>query len=201
MSARILLTGFTPFAGESLNSSFEVIKSIPNMIGQNEVIIEKIPTIFDQCFESAQRAIDKYLPDFVINVGQMSHRSAILIERVAINMDDASIPDNIGQCPQDKTIVDSGQPAYFSTLPIKKLISGMTNLGLPCEISNSAGTYVCNHLMYRVLHYIHVSGLPIKAGFVHVPLLTEQIKGSDDMRANLPLTKMTLALEQLIKLL
>jgi pyroglutamyl-peptidase len=120
-------------------------------------------------------AIDRHHPLFVICLGLAGGRTHLGVERVGINVDDARMPDNRGEQPVDETIAANGPPAYFATLPIKAMATAMRAAGAPTEVSNSAGTYVCNHLMYGVLHYIAASGHRARAGFIHVPYSEEQV--------------------------
>ncbi len=174
---KVLVTGFAPFDGEQINPSYEAIKSIDPKTLPCELMIMEVPTEF---YTSAKNVIDvmhAFDPDVIILVGQAGGRKEISVERVAINIDDASIPDNRGIKPIDHEISVFGQPAYFSTLPIKKLVKVLQDHGFPSGVSNTAGTYVCNHLMYSVLHEIDMNKSSQKiAGFIHVPYTTDQVK-------------------------
>jgi pyroglutamyl-peptidase len=172
---KILITGFEPFGGESLNPSYEAVKLIENKFNGSDIIKLEVPTAFYKSAQVVISKIDEVKPDAVIMIGQAGGRADITVERVAINIDDASIKDNIGQKPVDSVIDKDGLNAYFATLPIKEIVEKIKNAGIPASISNSAGTYVCNHLMYSVLNYIYKSNLNIKAGFIHVPYTTAQV--------------------------
>lgn len=172
---KILITGFEPFGGESLNPSYEAIKLIENKFSGLDIIKLEVPTAFYKSTQVVISKIDEVKPDAVIMVGQAGGRADITVERIAINIDDASIKDNEGQKPVDSVIDTNGLSAYFATLPIKEIVEKIKNAGIPASISNSAGTYVCNHLMYSVLNYIYKSNLNIKAGFIHVPYTTAQV--------------------------
>jgi pyroglutamyl-peptidase len=172
---KILITGFEPFGGESLNPSYEAVKLIENKFNGSDIIKLEVPTAFYKSAQVVISKIDEVKPDAVIMIGQAGGRADITVERVAINIDDASIKDNIGQKPVDSAIDKDGLNAYFATLPIKEIVEKIKNAGIPASISNSAGTYVCNHLMYSVLNYIYKSNLNIKAGFIHVPYTTAQV--------------------------
>lgn len=172
---KILITGFEPFGGESLNPSYEAVKLIENKFNGSDIIKLEVPTAFYKSAQVVISKIDEVKPDAVIMIGQAGGRADITVERVAINIDDASIKDNIGQKPVDSAIDKDGLNAYFATLPIKEVVEKIKNAGIPASISNSAGTYVCNHLMYSVLNYIYKSNLNIKAGFIHVPYTTAQV--------------------------
>lgn len=172
---KILITGFEPFGGESVNPSYEAIKLIENNFDGLDIIKLEVPTAFYKSTQVVISKIDEVKPDAVIMVGQAGGRADITVERIAINIDDASIKDNEGQKPVDSVIDKNGFSAYFATLPIKEIVEKIKNAGIPASISNSAGTYVCNHLMYSVLNYIYKSNLNIKAGFIHVPYTTAQV--------------------------
>jgi len=172
---KILITGFEPFDGQSINPSLEILKSLKDVYHDVSILKLDVPTVFNQSIEKVCLAIDSWIPDVVIMLGQAGGRKEISIERVSINIDDASIPDNRGIKPLDSIIREDGEPAYFSSLPIKKLVNALRENNIPAGISNSAGTYVCNHLMYGVLHHIHMKNLNIKAGFIHVPFTHEQV--------------------------
>ena len=172
---KILVTGFDPFGGEKVNPAFEVIKKLSTNIAGVEVIKLEVPTVFIKSIEVVTKAIDDINPDFVLNIGQAGGRFAVSVERVAINMDDARIPDNINQQPVDLAIDPEGQPAYFATIPIKAMAQAIKDMGVPAIVSDTAGTFVCNHLMYGVLNHIYKNKLNIKAGFIHIPFLPEQV--------------------------
>ena len=171
---KLLLTGFTPFDGEKINPALEAVKRLPNEIAGLEIVKLEVPTVFGESVRLVQEAIEREQPDFVLSVGQAGGRAEITPERVAINVDDARIPDNVGQQPIDIPIFADGENAYFATLPVKAMTDAIRNAGLPSALSNTAGTYVCNHLMYGVLHHLHQNHKSIKAGFIHVPYIPEQ---------------------------
>ena len=171
---KILLTAFTPFDGESINPALEAMKLLPDKIGNLQVLKLEVPTVFGKSARLVIETIEQAKPDFVLSIGQAGGRAEITPERIAINIDDARIPDNEGNQPVDRAIYLDGENAYFSTLPVKAMVEDIKKEGLPASLSNSAGTYVCNHLMYSVLYYIQINALPIKAGFIHVPYIPEQ---------------------------
>ena len=173
---KILLTGFDPFGGESINPSWEVVRRIPEKIKDTEIKGIQIPTVFQKSFEVLKKEIEIFNPDVVICVGQAGGRQGITPERIAINVDDARIADNENNQPIDFPIQKDGESAYFSTLPIKAMVDKMTASGLPASVSNTAGTFVCNHIMYQVLYYASKNHPSLKAGFIHVPFLPEQVK-------------------------
>ena len=174
---KILLTAFDPFGGETINPALEAVKLLPDHIDNTAIIKVEIPTVFDKSILILTDAIQKYQPDAVLCVGQAGGRTAITPERVAINIDDAGIPDNEGNQPIDRTIRADGAPAYFATLPIKAMVARMRETGIPAKISNTAGTFVCNHLMYGLLYTLDKYYPHIKGGFVHVPFIPSQVKG------------------------
>lgn len=172
---KVLLTGFEPFGGESINPAWEVVKELASKSLPGITMYTKLlPTAFDLAIQEAISAITKDRPDVVISLGQAGGRSDVSIERVAININDATIPDNLGNQPRDTSVVEGGPAAYFSTLPIKVMVEEIRGAGIPARISNTAGTFVCNHLMYGVLHHIAQKQLPISAGFIHIPYLPAQ---------------------------
>ena len=173
---KILLTGFEPFGGESINPSWEVVRCIPGKIKDAEIKGIQIPTVFHKSFEVLKREMESFNPDVVICVGQAGGRRGITPERIAINIDDARIPDNEENQPIDFPIHEDGDSAYFSTLPIKAMVDKMTASGYLASVSNSAGTFVCNHIMYQVLYDASKNYPTLKAGFIHVPFLPEQVK-------------------------
>ena len=138
---KILVTGFDPFGGESINPALEVIKSLPKQIAGAEILLEEIPTAFYQAASVLEKAMVKYVPDIVLCIGQAGGRTELTPERVAINQDDARIPDNLGQQPIDTMIREDGQPAYFSALPIKAMVEAIRAAGLPASVSNTAGFF------------------------------------------------------------
>jgi len=172
---RVLVTGFTPFGGEDTNPSWEIVKQLPDSIAGYRIEKLRVPTEFGKAIDVASRAIDKWQPQVVLCFGQAGGRSHMSVERVAINVDDARIADNAGNRIIDEPIRANAPAAYFCTVPVKAMVAGMTRAGVPAEVSNSAGTFVCNHLIYGVLHHIATQGYAMRAGFVHVPFMESQI--------------------------
>jgi pyroglutamyl-peptidase len=172
---KVLITGFDPFGGESVNPALEAVKLLPNTISGADVIKIEIPTVFRKALEHIESAIEKHNPDIVISIGQAGGRFGITPERVAINMDDARIKDNDGNQPIDLPIYEDGQSAYFSSLPIKAMVKEMNENGIPGSVSNTAGTFVCNHVMYGLLYLIDKKYPNIKGGFIHVPFIPNQV--------------------------
>ena len=172
---KILVTGFDPFGGEKVNPALEAVKSLPSVIHGAEIRWVEIPTVFYQSAEVLEAEIVRYQPDVVLCIGQAGGRAGLTPERVAINQDDARIPDNQGNQPIDTPIRLDGEAAYFSTLPIKAMVQAIKEVGLPATVSNTAGTFVCNHLMYQALYLADKKFPNVRAGFMHIPYMTEQV--------------------------
>ena len=171
---KILVTGFDPFGGEETNPAIESVKRIDENIEGAEIIKLEIPTVFHKASDVVEAKIKEVKPDVILSVGQAGGRYGITVERVAINEDDARIEDNEGNQPIDVKIREDGAPAYFATLPIKAMVEEIKKENIPASVSNTAGTFVCNHIMYQDLYLAEKYG-DIKAGFIHVPFLTEQV--------------------------
>ncbi|MGL0929358.1 pyroglutamyl-peptidase I [Vibrio vulnificus] len=175
---KVLLTGFEPFGGESLNPSLELVKVLTQKERTNiEIIGCQVPVVRHQSISTVIEAIEQHEPELVFMIGQAAGRTAITPERVAINLDDYRIEDNAGHQPVDEPIIATGPAAYFSTLPVKAITHALQQAGIPCQISHSAGTFVCNHLFYGVQHHLHTRA--IRSGFIHIPLLPEQASASN----------------------
>lgn len=172
---KILVTGFDPFGSDKINPAIEAVKKLPDTIKGAKIIKLEIPTVFNKSAQVVHQAIVKEQPDYVLNVGQAGGRSALTPERVAININDGRIPDNDGYQPLDEPIQPDGDTAYFTQLPIKAMAKAIRAAGLPAIVSNTAGTYVCNHIFYQV-QYMRTKEYPkLKAGFIHIPFLPEQV--------------------------
>ncbi|MEE9685665.1 pyroglutamyl-peptidase I [Lelliottia amnigena] len=170
----ILVTGFEPFGGETINPSWEVVRQLEGMIIDDcRVVTRQLPCVFGESLTVLNAAIDELNPAVVIAVGQAGGRVDITVERVGINVDDARISDNRGQQPIDVAIVPDGPAAWFSSLPIKAMVAAMREKGIPASVSQTAGTFVCNHVMYGLLHKIGENA-EMKGGFIHIPYLPEQ---------------------------
>lgn len=173
---KVLLTGFDPFGKDTINPALEVVKQLDGLVVDDiELIALEVPTVFQKSIKVVQEGIEKHTPDVVICVGQAGGRKQITPERVAINIDDARIPDNEGNQPIDEPIVEGGPAAYWTTLPIKKMVQQMRRVGVPATVSNTAGTFVCNHLFYGMMHYLHEQAPHVRGGFIHIPFIPEQI--------------------------
>ena len=187
---KIIVTGFDPFGGEKINPSIECVKALPEIEGV-ELIRLELPTVFKESAKRLNEVINDVKPDAVLSVGQAGGRPGITMERIAINVDDARIPDNISQQPIDEAIQLDGEAAYFTTLPIKRIVNAIREAGISAEVSNSAGTFVCNHIMYQALFAATKADKPCKAGFMHIPFIPEQTTD----KPSLPLEESTKALQ------
>lgn len=172
---KLLLTAFDPFGGEPVNPALEAVKLVNSRIGDVEIVKLEVPTVFGKSIETVVAAIDREKPDAVLCIGQAGGRYELTPERVAINVDDARIQDNEGNQPIDQPVFADGQPAYFSTLPVKAMVKRIREAGIPSSLSNSAGTFVCNHLMYGVLYTLDKKYPGVRGGFIHVPFIPEQV--------------------------
>ena len=171
---RLLVTGFDPFGGEAVNPSREAVFSLPEVIGEYELTRLEVPTVFGLAAETVLAVAEDLRPDAILCVGQAGGRSAITPEVVAINLREASIPDNGGNRPVNVPVVPEGPAAYFSTFPVRDMVASIKELGLPAQLSYSAGAFVCNDLLYTLLH--RYAGASVLVGFVHVPYLPHQAK-------------------------
>jgi len=178
---KLLITGFEPFGGETINPAYEAVKTLEDKIMNTEIIKREIPTVFNKSIEVLENLIENEKPDIVICVGQAGGRYDISLERVAINIDDARIKDNEGNQPVDIKIFEDGENAYFTSLPIKRMVKKIREAGIPASISNTAGTFVCNHIMYGLLYLIDKKYPNIRGGFIHVPYLPEQVISKRNM--------------------
>lgn len=180
---KVLVTGFMPFGGESINPAYEAVKLLPDMIGGAEIVKKEIPVVFDEGAGVVKEEICKESPDIVICVGQAGGRTGVTPEKVGINLQDARIPDNGGNQPLDKAIEEDGPAAYFTLLPVKAMVENMKQEGIPASVSYSAGTYVCNDVMYHLLYDIDHSFKNVIGGFIHVPFCLEQVQDKPGVAA------------------
>lgn len=199
---KILVTGFDPFGGEKINPAIEAVKLLPDTIEGAEIKKLEIPTEFDKSAEVVRQAIAEFHPDYVLDVGQAGGRAELTPEKVAINYDDGRIPDNNGFQPMNRTIHEDGQTAYFTQLPIKAMVQAIRAAGIPARVSTTAGTYVCNHIMYQV-QYMRDKEFPnINAGFIHIPYLTSQVvdkPGTPSMSLEEIVKGLNAAIEAIVK--
>lgn len=195
---KILITGFDPFGGENINPSYEAIKKISMNNPSIEIIKKELPTVFKRSIAVLDETIESVQPDVVVCTGQAGGRFDISMERVGINIIDAKIPDNDGDQPVDEKIFNDGGDAYFSTIPIKASVKALREKGIPASVSNTAGTFVCNCILYGALYLIEKKYPKVKAGFVHVPFLPEQVTEKANM-PSMSLENITRALEVIIE--
>jgi len=172
---KILVTGFDPFGNEPINPAWEAVKQIPDTIENVDIVKVQIPTVFGDSIDKLLEAASKEKPDFILCVGQAGGRFDLTIERVGINIDDARIPDNKAKQPIDEPICPDGENAYFVKLPIKSIMKRVRDINIPCSISNTAGTFVCNHVLYALLYHIEKNNIAKAGGFVHVPYVPSQV--------------------------
>lgn len=196
---KVLITGFEPFGGEQTNPSYEAIALMPNEIESAVLIKAKLPVSFEASGQALAALITEHRPDVVICVGQAGGYGAIAVERVAINLRDAASPDNDGVRPEEQPIAVDGPDAYFSSLPVKKIVTAIKLEGIPAFVSNSAGTYVCNNVMYTLLDLIHRNKLPIRGGFIHVPYSTQQAIGKTPNTPSMELDLISRGLQAAIR--
>ncbi|MGM9486438.1 pyroglutamyl-peptidase I [Ideonella sp. YS5] len=169
-----LLTGFEPFGGESINPSWEVARALEGeRFGEAVVVASRLPCCFGDAAARLRQLLDELRPQWVLALGQAAGRADFSIERIAINIDDARIADNAGAQPVDVPVVEGGPAAFFATLPIKAMVAGLREAGLPASISQTAGTFVCNHVFYALMHAVQ-GRAGVRGGFMHLPLLPEQ---------------------------
>ena len=173
---KIIVTGFAPFGGESVNPSYEAIKLLPDFIDGHQLIKLEMPVSYDVCPSLLEWMITHYRPDAVVCLGQAGGRTAITPEYVAINLKNGNTPDNSGVRYSDQPVVAGAPDAYFTSLPVRQMVADLQAAGLPGFVSYSAGTYVCNCLTYHLMHLIRTKYPSLCGGFIHVPYSTQQIK-------------------------
>lgn len=178
---KILVTGFDPFGGEPINPAIETVKRLPDVIADAEIIKLEIPTVCHKSLRVIDEAIAKYDPDVVLSIGQAGGRPDITVERVGINVDDCRIPDNDGNQIIDEPIYRDGPDAYFVTVPIKAMVQRIQSRNIPASVSNTAGTFVCNHVTYGVCHLIATKYQGKRSGFIHIPYLPQQVTDKKNM--------------------
>ena len=186
---QLLITGFDPFGGQSVNPSWEAVCRLPDEVGHWKLTKLQIPTVFGKAAQAVLEAAKAVMPDAIVCVGQAGGRAAITPEVVAINLREARIPDNAGNQPENLPVVEGGPCGYFATVPVRQMVQAMTAAGYPAALSYSAGTFVCNDVLYTLLH--RFDGTATQVGFVHVPFLPEQ---AGDTHPSLPLDGIIAAL-------
>ncbi|MEV0586402.1 pyroglutamyl-peptidase I [Nonomuraea sp. NPDC050310] len=177
---RTLLTGFEPFDGSDVNPSFEAVRLVPG------VAVAELPCVFATSLAALRAAIDEHRPDLVLCVGQAGGRAGITVEKVAVNLIEARIPDNAGAQPLDEPVVPGGPAAYFAHLPVKAMVGAVRAAGLPAAVSYSAGTFVCNQVAYGLAHLIETELPHLRGGFVHVPYSPAQVVAGDQPSMAIP---------------
>jgi pyroglutamyl-peptidase len=198
---KILVTGFDPFGGEKVNPAFEAVKLLPDNIAGADIIKLEIPTVFTRSVTVVEDSIIKHQPDVILSIGQAGGRTSITVEKVAINLAEARIPDNDGEQPLDQALKEDGDTAYFATIPVKAIVNKIRENGIPANMSYTAGTYVCNSIMYNVLYLTNKKYPDIKAGFIHVPFATEQAAGKPDGTASMPVETISKAIHCAIEVI
>ena len=193
MLRKLLITGFDPFGGASVNPAWQAVKLLPDQIGDFEVHKREIPTVFGEAAALVAREAEAIRPDVILCIGQAGGRAAVTPERIGVNIRDAKIADNAGNMPQGAFCAPDGPAAYFSTVDVMAMAQAIREAGLPGQVSNSAGAFVCNDTLYSLLH--RFAGTEVKVGFVHVPYAPEQ------GQPNLPLEQTAAALEAAIRVL
>ena len=172
---RIILTGFEPFGGSDVNSSWETAIRVGQLAPKTvELKVVQLPVSFKRAGEAVREILNTKRPDVLLMLGQRGKGQSIDIERIAVNLMDSANPDNDGFCPQEQRIADDGDSAYFSNIPVKILRDALLSRGIPAKVSNSAGLYVCNSTYYNALNEIYEQHLQTKAVFVHLPKLDDK---------------------------
>ncbi len=172
MKRTLLITGFDPFGGADINPAWEAVKLLPEEIADFDVHKLEIPTVFGLATEKVLEKAAEIHPDVILCIGQAGGRAAVTPERIGVNIRDAKITDNAGNQPEGKFVAEDGPAAYFATVPVVAMANAIRSAGLPGQVSNSAGAFVCNDTLYGLLH--HFAGTEVKVGFIHVPWLPEQ---------------------------
>ena len=199
---KILVTGFDPFGGEPINPAIESVKRLPDNIAGAEIIKLEIPTVRKKSLEKIEKAINEHNPDIILSIGQAGGRFDISIERVGINLDDFRIPDNEGNQIIDEPIFPDGENSYFVKLPVKAMVQNVQKNNIPASVSYTAGTFVCNHVLYGVLYLIEKKYKGKKSGFIHIPFLPQQVvdkRNTPSMELNTIVKGLTAAIEAIVK--
>ena len=199
---KILVTGFDPFGGEPINPAIESVKRLPDNIEGAEIIKLEIPTVRKKSLEKIEKAINEHNPDVILSIGQAGGRFDISIERVGINLDDFRIPDNEGNQIIDEPVFPDGENSYFVKLPVKSMVQNVQKNNIPASVSYTAGTFVCNHVLYGVLYLIEKKYKGKKSGFIHIPFLPQQVvdkRNMPSMELNTIVKGLTAAIEAIVK--
>lgn len=184
---KLLITGFDPFGGASVNPSWMAVSRLPDRVGEYELCKLEIPTVFGKAARVVLEKAGEFGPDVILCVGQAGGRASVTPERIGVNIRDGRICDNEGNQPRGEFVADDGPAAYFATVPVMKMADAMEQAGIPATVSNSAGAFVCNDVLYSLLH--HYDGTDVRVGFIHVPFVPEQAEPS------MPLERIVAALE------
>ncbi len=190
---KLLITGFDPFGGQSINPAWQAVQKLPDQVGEYVLCKLGIPTVFDVAAETVLETAAKSQPDVILCIGLAGGRDAVTPERIAVNIRDARIPDNAGNQPAGEFVVADGPAAYFATVPVARMAQAIRDAGIPGTVSNSAGAFVCNDTLYALLH--HYTGTVTRVGFIHVPNLPEQ--GSPSMSLDDIVTALIAAIQAL----
>ena len=199
---KILVTGFDPFGGEPINPAIESVKKLPDNIAGAEIIKLEIPTVRKKSLEKIEKAINEHNPDVILSIGQAGGRFDISIERIGINLDDFRIPDNEGNQIIDEPIFPDGENSYFVKLPVKAMVQNVQKNNIPASVSYTAGTFVCNHVLYGVMYLIEKKYKGKKSGFIHIPFLPQQVvdkRNMPSMELNTIVKGLTAAIEAIVK--
>ena len=199
---KILVTGFDPFGGGPINPAIESVKKLPDNIAGAKIIKLEIPTVRKKSLEKIEKAINEHNPDVILSIGQAGGRFDISIERVGINLDDFRIPDNEGNQIIDEPIFPDGENSYFVKLPVKAMVQNVQKNNIPASVSYTAGTFVCNHVLYGVLYLIEKKYKGKKSGFIHIPFLPQQVvdkRNMPSMELNTIVKGLTAAIEAIVK--
>jgi pyroglutamyl-peptidase len=190
---KLLITGFDPFGGETVNPSWEAVQLLPDKIGEYELHKMQIPTVFGVAAQTVLQKAAQVNPDVILCIGQAGGRAAVTPERIGINVRSARIADNAGKQPQEEPIVPNGPDGLFATIPVVKMAQAIQNANLPGTVSNTAGAFVCNDTLYTLLH--HYAGTSVRVGFIHVPYIPEQ--GAPNLPLEQTVQALTAAIEAL----
>lgn len=196
---KILVTGFEPFGGESVNPSWMAVERLPDTLNGAEIVKRRLPVVYFRALDILEKEIETLRPDVVVMTGQAGGSDAMRIERVGINLCEAKLPDNDGVQLMGAPIVPEGPNAYFSTFPYREMLAAVEEAGIPVRHSFSAGAYLCNHVLYGALHLAETKFPGLRAGFIHVPFLPEQTEGKPAGTPSLPLEDIARALRLMVE--
>lgn len=195
---KILVTGFEPFGGETVNPAAQVVEALPHTIGGAALVKRILPVALGACDEALAAAVGTHRPGAILSIGQAGGRAAVTVERVGVNLDDFPIPDNGGNQPKNQPIDPRGPDAYLTDLPVAEMVEAIRARGVPAGVSMTAGTFLCNHVLYLARRLCEREGLACPCGFLHIPFLPQQVTdkpGQPSMPLELSLKAVTAALE------